>query len=93
VPLIAVEAGDGSGRIALVASNFGQSFEPDWCRNLRATPEATIDGVRYSAREVAGEDWDRWFARATDLYLGYPPYRERAGRHIPIFELTPAAGS
>lgn len=94
VPLIAVTDPETPDRLALVASNFGQGHDPDWCHNLRALPEATVemDGVdrRYRAEEVAGERYERWFARGTGIYLGYPGYRRRAGRHIPVFELSPA---
>jgi deazaflavin-dependent oxidoreductase (nitroreductase family) len=89
VPLIAVADEDRPGRIAVVASNFGQGHDPDWCHNLRAWPEARVGGDLYAAEEVSGEAWERWFELATRIYLGYPPYRRRAGRHIPIFELTP----
>ena len=93
VPLIAVTDETRPGRIALVASNFGQSHDPGWCRNLRASPEAAVDGQRYTAQEVSGEAWERWFHLATVLYIGYPSYRSRAGRPIPIFELSPAGTS
>jgi hypothetical protein len=45
---------------------------------------------RYAAAEVTGDAYERWFDLGTRIYAGYPEYRERAGRHIPIFELTPA---
>jgi deazaflavin-dependent oxidoreductase (nitroreductase family) len=93
VPLIGVRDPEKPGRIGLIASNFGQGHDPDWCRNLRARPEASVveagEGGRYAATEVAGEDYDRWFELGARIYLGYPGYRARAGRRIPIFELTP----
>lgn len=93
VPLIAVTDQAKPGMIALIASNFGQAHDPDWCRNLRVSPEATVltrDGSRrYAAEEVAEEAYERWFDLGTQLYVGYPPYRSRAARHIPIFELAP----
>lgn len=93
VPLIAVSDTAKPGRLALIASNFGQAHDPDWCRNLRASPEVTVvtrDGSRgYAAQEVTGEAYERWFALGAQLYVGYPSYRSRAGRHIPVFELTP----
>jgi deazaflavin-dependent oxidoreductase (nitroreductase family) len=96
VPLIAVTDAAKPGRIALIASNFGQAHDPDWCRNLRASPDATVlarDGSRrYAGEEVAGEAYERWFDLGARVYSGYRPYRIRAGRHIPIFELTPLAG-
>lgn len=97
VPLIAVTDQAKPGRIALIASNFGQAQDPDWCRNLRASPEATVlarDGSRrYAAEEVTDQAYERWFDLGARVYVGYPPYRSRAGRHIPIFELTPFPGN
>ena len=93
MPLIAVTDQAKPGRIALIASNFGQGHDPDWCRNLRASPEATVlsrDGSRrYAAEEVVGEAYEGWFELGARVYVGYPPYRSRAGRPIPVFELTP----
>src|SRR5262245_43238603 len=42
VALIAVSDPERPGRLGLIASNFGQSHDPDWCRNLRASGEATV---------------------------------------------------
>jgi deazaflavin-dependent oxidoreductase (nitroreductase family) len=93
VALLAVTDPDRKGRIGLIASNFGQGHDPDWCRNLRASPEATVTGPgaggRYAADEVSGAAYERWFELGSGIYLGYPGYRARAGRHLPIFELTP----
>ena len=94
VALVAVTDPAKEERIGLIGSNFGQRHDPDWCRNLRASPEATVTapdgGGRYTAEEVAGPAYERWFALGSGIYLGYPGYRRRAGRQIPIFELTPA---
>ena len=89
VPLIAVTDEAKPGRIALVASNFGQSHDPAWCRNLRASPEADVDGERYTAEEVGGEAWERWFHLATAIYVGYPLYRSRAGTPHPDLRAEP----
>src|SRR5690349_3433529 len=42
VALVAVEDPEKPGRIGLIASNFGQDHDPDWCRNLRRRPEAFV---------------------------------------------------
>jgi deazaflavin-dependent oxidoreductase (nitroreductase family) len=88
VPLIGVTDESKPGRIALIASNFGQAHDPDWCHNLRASPEATVlapDGSRrYAAEEVTDQAYERWFDLGARVYVGYPSYRTRAGRHIPI---------
>jgi len=96
VPLILVTDPARPGVVALIASNFGQGHDPDWCRNLRARPEAVVHHggreTRHRVREVRGEDHERWYALGSEIYLGYPGYRRRAGRPIPVFELTPAEG-
>lgn len=93
VPLLAITDPERPERIGLIASNFGQGHDPAWCSNLRASPEATVidrrGSRRYAAQEVAGDAYERWFDLGARVYLGYPHYRSRAGRHIPIFELTP----
>lgn len=93
VPLVAVTDGAKPGRVGLIASNYGRPHDPDWCHNLRARPEAVLhddeEQARYLAEEVFGEAYERWFALGDQLYMGYKVYRRRAGRHLPVFELTP----
>lgn len=94
VPLLAIEDNLDPSTIALVASNWGQKRYPAWYYNLKANPEATgaINGVakQYSAREVDGTEYERFWGLATAVYAGYPLYQQRVGnRHIPVFVLTP----
>jgi deazaflavin-dependent oxidoreductase (nitroreductase family) len=92
VPLVRLTDPERPGLVGLIASNFGQGHDPDWCRNLRDRPEVIVaeEGVtrRYTAAEVDGDAYERWFALGTRVYRGFPAYRRRAGRHIPVFELT-----
>ena len=92
VPLAAVPDGEN---VILIASNWGQDHHPAWYYNLRAHPEVqlTYEGqtVTYLARETTGEERERCWQRAGDLYSGYPRYRQRAGnRKIPVMLLTPS---
>ena len=89
-PVLAIPAGDG--KLVVIASNYGQRNNPSWYHNLRAHPRTTIlfDGVRRDmvARELEGEDRERWYARGIEIYPGWVQYRERAPRRIPVLELA-----
>lgn len=94
VPLVGVEDPERPGLVGLIASNYGQEHDPDWCRNLRRNPEASVaaDGVvtRHLAREVTGEAYEHWYALGCEAYSGFQDYRRRVARTIPVFELSPA---
>lgn len=91
IPLLSIPDGDD---FILIASNFGQSHHPAWYHNLRAHPEATvlIDGrnTAYAAHETSGDERERCWRRAVDLYPGYAAYATRTnGRRIPVMVLRP----
>jgi deazaflavin-dependent oxidoreductase (nitroreductase family) len=88
VPLLCVPDADPS-TFALVASNWGQHHHPAWYYNLMAHPRATcsIDGrtEEYVAHPADGEEYEKFWQRAADIYMGFPLYKQRAAdRHIPI---------
>ena len=81
-------------RIALIASNFGREHNPGWYYNLKAHPDCdvTFNGKngKYVAREVKGEEYERYWQMAVSYYAGYEKYKERAAhRHIPVMVLEP----
>lgn len=93
LPLVALPDGEN---VILIASNFGQKHHPAWYYNLQAHPEVqlTYEGktVTYAARETSGEERERCWQRAVDLYSGYAAYKQRAEqRQIGVFMLTPQA--
>ncbi len=93
-PLLGVRDMTGTGKIALIASNYGQGHHPSWYYNLKANPQATcsISGQvgNYIAHQADGDEYASFWRAAMDLYLGFPQYQERVGnRHIPIMVLTP----
>ena len=46
----------------------------------------------YLSREAKGEERERLWRKATDLYPGYDTYKDRAaGREIPVVVLTPSS--
>lgn len=83
--------------VVLVASSFGREKHPAWYHNVKAHPAVTLTAkgieARYVAREAEGDERDRLFALATQLYPGYAGYVDRAasaGRTIPVMVLSPA---
>jgi deazaflavin-dependent oxidoreductase (nitroreductase family) len=92
-PLLYALDGD---RIVLIASKAGNAKHPSWYHNLKAHPDADIKAKgrsgRYRAREAEGEERERLWKLANDLYRGYDVYQERAGaRRIPVMVLERTA--
>lgn len=91
VPLVGLRDGE---KVVVIASNFGQAHYPAWYYNLRAHPEATLElpgrSGTYLAREANPAEWQTYWRRASELYVGFHAYQKRAtGRNIPIIVLTP----
>jgi deazaflavin-dependent oxidoreductase (nitroreductase family) len=90
VPIVAIPVGED---YILIGSNFGEDRSPAWYYNLKANPEATITTAsrqsQYLAREVTGQEYDVYWAKAVGTFPGYEAYRRWASRrHIPILLLT-----
>jgi deazaflavin-dependent nitroreductase family protein len=82
--------------VVLIASSFGREKHPAWYHNVKAHPEVTLTARgrsgRYVGREVTGEERDRLYGLANELYPGYSDYEVRAGavgRKIPVLALKP----
>jgi deazaflavin-dependent oxidoreductase (nitroreductase family) len=89
-PLMRVEH---DGEYAVVASLGGAPKHPVWYFNVVANPHVELqDGPvkkDYQAREVDGEEYDAWFARAVETWPDYAEYQTKTTRKMPIFVLTP----
>ena len=86
---------DGSN-VILIASQTGKPKHPAWFHNLTANPEVELwargRGGAYRAREAEGEERERLWKLAMQLYPGYEDYRLRAdtaGRRIPVVVCEP----
>ena len=83
------------GNLVVIASNYGQDRNPAWYHNLRAQPRASItfqgEQREVVARELTGEERERWFELGVEIYLGWTHYSRRADRQIPVLELRPVA--
>lgn len=80
------------GRYALVASKGGADEHPAWYANLKANPTVQVqDGARpwvTEVREVTGDEYDTWWARAVAVFPTYAQYAEATDRRIPILVTT-----
>ena len=89
-PVLVIPADEG--KLVVIASNYGQRHNPSWYHNLRADPRARVlfDGKRLEmvARELDGEERERWYERGIEIYPGWVQYRKRAPRKIPVIELS-----
>jgi deazaflavin-dependent oxidoreductase (nitroreductase family) len=82
--------------VVLIASQTGKPKHPAWYHNLMANPEVELwaggRGGTYRAREAEGEERERLWELALQLYPGYDHYQERAsasGRRIPVVVCEP----
>ncbi len=89
-PLMRVEH---DGQYAIVASQGGAPTHPAWYNNLLAEPRVTLqDGAEKRemvARELTGEERERWWERAVAAYPPYAEYQQKTTRLIPVFLLEP----
>ncbi len=91
VCLAAVVVGDD---LAVIGSNWGRSRHPAWVHNLDVHPDAVVARagrqVRVTAVEATGEQAERIWRSARQLYRGFRTYPERTdGRRIRVFLLRP----
>ncbi len=94
-PLLYFTQGD---EVIIIASSFGRERHPAWYRNVMAHPEVELRaggrGGPYVARETEGEERERLYRLAAQLYPGYDEYAIRAAganRTIAVLALRPAA--
>lgn len=92
VPLLSVQ-GDGDS-VVVIGSNWGRKRHPAWALNLDAEPAATVavNGAErpVRARRASGEERERYWAQACEIWPGYEGYGRRAGREIRVYVLEPA---
>jgi deazaflavin-dependent oxidoreductase (nitroreductase family) len=83
---------DGA-RVTIIASKFGLPQHPAWFHNLRVHPDVSLGGQAFRAEVIEDEaDRARLWRLADRVFPPYAAYRERAGRAgriIPIIQLTP----
>lgn len=91
LPVLALPDGD---HLLVIASNFGRPSNPAWYYNLRAHPSVMItwkgSSSQMRARELVGEERQRYVDRSLQAYPWWAPYHRRAApRQIPVIILEP----
>jgi deazaflavin-dependent oxidoreductase (nitroreductase family) len=82
-------------RFLVFASKGGAPTNPDWYYNLKANPDALIevgtDTIPVKAKELHGEERDRFWKRQIERMPGFGGYEAKAGRTIPVIALERAS--
>jgi deazaflavin-dependent oxidoreductase (nitroreductase family) len=91
LPVLGLPEGD---RLVVIASNFGRPQHPGWYYNLRARPYVMVtwngSAVEMRARELTGEERQRYLTRSHQAYPWWEQYHRRAApRQIPVIMLEP----
>lgn len=89
MPLVSLFDGE---KIALIGSNFGRKTNPGWYYNLKVNPKCKVQFgsqiAEYSARQVEGDEREKYWQMAVSYYAGYEKYKQRAShRRIPVMLL------
>ena len=83
-------------RLVIVGSWGGAATDPDWVRNLRAEPRATVkmgrDLREVRAYEVNGTERERLWMLVCEAFPLYATYQRRTNRVIPLFVLKTVGG-
>ena len=91
-PLIRVIDGN---RLLAVASKGGDPRHPEWYLNLLAYPQVTVETgsekFTATARVLNGDERERAFKRAVEVYPRYQRYQEMVAREIPVVALERSA--
>jgi deazaflavin-dependent oxidoreductase (nitroreductase family) len=87
-PLMLVTDGN---RLLAVASKGGHPKHPDWYLNLLAHPQVTVEvgaeKFETTARVLTGDERERAFKRAAEVFPPYAEYQKKTAREIPVIAL------
>jgi proline iminopeptidase len=87
-PLIYVRDGD---RYVIVASKGGAPEHPGWYQNIEKTPEVELqvkdEVFRAHARTAKGEERERLWRKANEVWPQYDAYAKKTNREIPVIVL------
>jgi deazaflavin-dependent oxidoreductase (nitroreductase family) len=81
--------------VVVVASQGGLPKDPQWYRNLVATPETEVqikaERRRVTARTAIAEERAALWPRLVELYADFESYQSWTEREIPVVVLSPRA--
>jgi len=79
--------------LVTVASNGGKDPDPSWWKNLKKTPEASVqvkgEKMKVEAKKATLEEKERLWPLLLKMYPTYAKYQEKTKRVIPVVILTP----
>ena len=79
--------------LVVVASNAGENVDPQWWKNLQATPDAVVEIGRghqpVRARQATPEESARLWPELERGYPEFAAYRATVARKIPVVILEP----
>ena len=79
-------------RIYVFASKAGADTDPDWFRNLVATPRVSVERAteiyEATAKVVAEPERQQIYAVQARRYPGFAEYQTKTSRVIPVVELS-----
>jgi deazaflavin-dependent oxidoreductase (nitroreductase family) len=88
IPLIYAKEGD---RYVIIASKGGAPDHPGWYKNIEKTPEVELqvkdDVFRARARTATGEERERLWRKANEVWTHYDEYATKTQREIPVVVL------
>ena len=91
-PLIYAQDGD---RYVIVASKGGAPKHPGWFENLSKDPQVELqvkdDVFPARARVAEGEERERLWQKANEVWPHYAEYQQKTDRRIPVVVLERAA--
>jgi deazaflavin-dependent oxidoreductase (nitroreductase family) len=87
-PLVPYQEGD---RIFVFASKGGADTNPDWYRNLVASPHTVAElgeeTFAVTVREIHGAERDDVYAKQSEVQPQFADYQRKTTRVIPVLEL------
>ena len=87
-PLIYAEDGDD---LVIIASFGGAQKHPAWWLNLRERPTTNVQVLgekrQVAAHEAEGEERERLWRKAVEVYAPYEEYQTKTSRRIPVIVL------
>lgn len=85
VPLLYLRDGD---RLVVIASYGGRPNDPEWYRNLLATPQASVQILGehrdVQATTMTAIERSEWWPKAVTAHGDYAQYQSRTDRQIPL---------
>ena len=92
IPLMYVPYGNA---VLAIASKGGAVKHPEWYNNVLAYPDVTVEvgdeKFETKAKILTGEEREKAFAKAVEVFAPYGEYQKKTAREIPVIALERSA--